>query len=379
VENAGRTPLLRRFPTSTNENLDYHPRRDMINPGAALQGLFALRDPVRGNECRELRDAVHTRTHALLVLLAGSADEYLTEIVQWRTGTVALPGHMGLSGVGLTEEQTVEWWEQQNRGARTRALARRQMVDAQAHLVTENPAQGGAQLLTAVQLLRSLPPGEIDQEATAAGALQLANTMGTHRETAGIAATELEQVLPVLTPTGQAATDVRRALEEVRARAPEELRECKTCGERKTKPAYSDNQWRKGQRRCKACQEAGITESIVAREERRQQQDSDTALAELHRQAVEAEHNRIQAELARRNALEHTDDDCPICLEAVGTTERSFFGCKHWLCTDCLGDMQRQLVRKRELAAADPTHNFHNDPRAMKMMCPKCRFVVEDA
>ena len=312
------------------------------------------------------------------MLLAGSADEYLTEIAHRRTGTVALPGHMGLSGVGLTEEQTIEWWEQQNTGARTRALARRQMADAQAHL-EENPAQGGAQLLTAVQLLRNLPPGEIDQEATAAGALQLANTVGTQRETAEIAAAELERVLPVLTPTGQAATDIRRALQDVRARAPEELRECKTCGERKTKAAYSDNQWRKGQRRCKACQEAGITESVVAREERRQQQESDTALAELHRQAVEAERNRIQAELARRNALEHTDDDCPICLEAVGTTERSVFGCNHWVCADCLGDMQRQLVRKRELAAADPTHALHADPRAMKMMCPKCRFVIEDA
>jgi hypothetical protein len=30
---------------------------------------------------------------------------------------------------------------------------------------------------------------------------------------------------------------------------------------------------------------------------------------------AQARSQRIELELARRNAMEHTDDDCPICLE----------------------------------------------------------------
>lgn len=107
VENAGPKPLLRRFPRTEDEPMEYRrdARRSARNVGAAIQALCHLRGPK--NSCREVLEVVLKRQHGLLCLLAGSADEYLTEIVRKRTGTVMLPGHMGLGGVGLTEEEAM--------------------------------------------------------------------------------------------------------------------------------------------------------------------------------------------------------------------------------------------------------------------------------
>lgn len=237
-------------------------------------------------------------------------------------------------------------------GARVRAFARRQLAHATAELRAWNEREGErreavraeAQVLSVIQILRDLPQEEQDQQLLAQAALQLASTTGARPETADRAVLELERVT-ALEGWDNGSTpglDVQRALDEVRDGLPTKTRQCKSCGELKPKEDFSDNQWRKGKRRCKPCQSAGVVATIEAQQDLEAAQEEAADFRRIHQEAAEAEAARVRAELARRNANEHDDGDCPICFEDVDEAERCALHegtVMHWMCGSCLRDM----------------------------------------
>lgn len=56
------------------------------------------------------------------------------------------------------------------------------------------------------------------------------------------------------------------------------------------------------------------------------------------------ERARLAAELARRNANEHTDDDCVICFQETPEEERSVLHGAHWVCRVCHEDMRARDI-----------------------------------
>ena len=66
------------------------------------------------------------------------------------------------------------------------------------------------------------------------------------------------------------------------------------------------------------------------------------------------ERERLAEELARRNANEHTDDDCVICFQTTPEAQRSALHDAHWVCRECHDDMRARDIHS----------------------CPQCRAVV---
>jgi len=125
-----------------------------------------------------------------------------------------------------------------------------------------------AGIIKALGLLRSLPAEDQNPQLVARAVEALAASTGARPATAARAAEEIQGVLSTtrgLEESSAAGASARRSLESARSHVPEECRFCKSCGARKPKAEYSDNQWRKGQRRCKTCQNAGITTSVAQR------------------------------------------------------------------------------------------------------------------
>jgi hypothetical protein len=240
-------------------------------------------------------------------------------------------------------------WVEQTAGMRTRSLARRQierargLQDIAAARGTNEAVQAEAQLLSAIELLRQLPREEQSMELLVAASLQLADTMGARAETAARAARALDDVMatPGWDTSRPEAAQVQRARDDTRARVPVEQRCCLFCGEHKPKADFTDNHWRKAKRRrCKQCQDAGILTTVASRTEEIYAHDDAEAFRRLHEEAAATEKRRVEEELARRNANEHTDAECPICFDECEATERKVLhGDMHWLCKDCLTDM----------------------------------------
>ena len=144
---------------------------------------------------------------------------------------------------------------------------------------------------------------------------------------------------------------------------PTEGRVCKACKESKPQDAFSANQWRgkASKRRCLACQHE--SKPIEVEDEDLENRLQMIALEEKRR--VE-EAQRIELELARRNAMEHTDDDCPICLEPIDCAERCVLPCdtRHWLCKPCL---------RKSIAHKQAHLDQHGSPSPQAFECPQCR------
>jgi hypothetical protein len=243
-------------------------------------------------------------------------------------------------------------------GAQTRVLARKMLeVSERALASTRSSERAGegdvlraeASIMKALHLLRSLPADDQNPELIARAVDALAASTGARPATAARAAVEIEGVL--LTARGfeeesAAGASARNSLQNVRSCVPEERRSCKACGEHKPKVAYSDNQWRKGQRRCRPCQSAQITTTVTQRTEGQAAEEEASALRALYEQHLQAEENRVQEELARRNKNEHNDADCVICFDETTPDERIVLhGTMHWLCAGCLKEML--AVKKR--------------------------------
>lgn len=120
-------------------------------------------------------------------------------------------------------------------------------------------------------------------------------------------------------------------------------RRCRVCNEAKPQGAYTRYQWRKrrDRRRCKACQASGILTSWEELTEQQEREREAAEMAALHQERVDAELAKIQAELARRNAMEPDDNECPVCFEDIRADEKCTLPCnaKHWLCRACLAQL----------------------------------------
>ena len=82
--------------------------------------------------------------------------------------------------------------------------------------------------------------------------------------------------------------------------------------------------------------------------------------------ALEADMARVQQELAKRNAVERSDQECPVCFDEFGEEQRCCLPCssKHWLCKGCLSDLTTVQQQK-------------SPPEGVP--CPHCRAEVPDA
>ena len=121
-------------------------------------------------------------------------------------------------------------------------------------------------------------------------------------------------------------------------RIPEdELRHCVACDVSKPSSAYTANQWRKGRRRCRECQTGSVVRDAEAHACARADADM---LAAVFDELALRERTRLTDELARRNANEHTDDECVICFQSTLDSERSALHGAHWVCVMCRDDMR---------------------------------------
>ena len=75
-------------------------------------------------------------------------------------------------------------------------------------------------------------------------------------------------------------------------------------------------------------------------EQEKAEQDEHAELESNYAEGLAKERLRIQAELARRNALERSDTECPICFDLTAEADTCVMPCssKHWLCRGCLRD-----------------------------------------
>ena len=91
--------------------------------------------------------------------------------------------------------------------------------------------------------------------------------------------------------------------------------------------------------------------------------------------AVAEERRRVEAELARRNELEHADTECCVCFEEANESDgrpRCSFPChkEHWLCAPCMKD--------HILASQNRMDANTNQPAPVAVQCVKCRAQVPD-
>lgn len=141
-----------------------------------------------------------------------------------------------------------------------------------------------------------------------------------------------------------AAPHIARRARAVLGRVPtwprlpeDELRRCAACNVSKPSADFTVNQWRKGNRRCRACQSNSVVRDAAAQVSVRADAD---ALAAAFDELALRERTRLSEELARRNAHEHTDDECVICFQTTPEIERSALHDAHWVCVVCREDMR---------------------------------------
>jgi len=247
-------------------------------------------------------------------------------------------------------------------GAQHRALARKLLEASMRSLATARESErtgpadvmrAEAGIIKALGLLRSLPAEDQNPQLVARAVEALAASTGARPATAARAAEEIQGVLSTtrgLEESSAAGASARRSLESARSHVPEECRFCKSCGARKPKAEYSDNQWRKGQRRCKTCQNAGITTSVAQRVEEAAEEEEASAMRKLYQQQVEAEEQAVQEKLKKLNENERTDAECAICIDEFAPEQRLVLhGTMHWLCVGCLEDMLAPTGSRRPL------------------------------
>lgn len=111
-----------------------------------------------------------------------------------------------------------------------------------------------------------------------------------------------------------------RAVETRRAAL--DVRTCHACARALSAGAFSNNQWRKGRRRCYQCQETGRPAALATAS-----RDDDVA---------ELEAALAAASLAAREARElQRDDECYICFEVTEREDRAALHDAHWVCREC--------------------------------------------
>ena len=216
---------------------------------------------------------------------------------------------------------------------RTRAYAWKLLAPAQGPQSTD----AAVQRLLAVMVLMCELPAEDRSVAFFDQAAAVLMTL-TRSESVAAAIAELAQVVSLW--EAEAPESIRRALEQLRRQQEqrEEVRLCRSCGRRQGREAFSQNQWRSGQRRCLECQRAGVLTSVDELAHEAAEEEDRAAMAALHAEGMAKERARIQEELSRRNACERSDNECAVCFEETGVDARCAMPCnsRHWLCKGCL-------------------------------------------
>ena len=218
---------------------------------------------------------------------------------------------------------------------RMRAHAWRLLADAGDSGPADSSHTSIQRLLAAMELMRKLPA----QERSLPFFIQAAKLLTAHARPESLAAAvaELESVLSLC--GAETADPILRALEQLRNLGREEERRlCKFCGHSRPREAFSQNQWRRGQRRCIECQQGGVLTTVDQRGCQSAEEAGRAAMAAIFAEGMERERIRIQEELARRNSCERADSECAVCFEVTDVESRYAMPCNllHWLCKSCL-------------------------------------------
>ena len=256
------------------------------------------------------------------------------------------------------------------RAARARAFAERQMSRA-VESVAQEPQVAGARLVSSLEIMRSLPPVERSAQFVARAAARLAESVTALPAMASASAEALRQYVRAddwsETPAEHQAT-VERALTQIEATAPEETRPCDYCGAIKPRSGFTNNQWRKGKRRCIGCQESNVERTLQQKADAEEAAEGRGALEACFEGILNDERRKAQEEQARMNANERDDDECRVCFESLSEDERCCLPChsSHWTCRGCLANRRDALLKERQ-----------TDPGKM-MICHMCRAEVAD-
>ena len=245
--------------------------------------------------------------------------------------------------------------------ARARALAWRAVRGASSR-GGDNESDPLTECLSASELMRGLPPHEQSLPFfVAMGACLVKLTTRANSAALAAAAREVSTALLEIRASSAAASEVTAALEaslvSLRERAASLRRECKCCGELKGKEAFSTNQWKQSKRRCLSCQQSGVSTTLEERTERAAAEEEARAFAKVHEERMAIERARVKEELARRNACERPDEECPICFDVIADAAMwAAFPCnaKHTVCKGCLREMAENDRANGKLSSACP-------------------------
>ena len=108
--------------------------------------------------------------------------------------------------------------------------------------------------------------------------------------------------------------------------------------------------------RCLRCQQSGVSTTVEERAELAAQEEEAGAFARIHEERMAVERARVQQELARRNACERPDDECPICFEAIPDAGWVAMPCneKHRVCKECLMEITSHAKSSGKLSCSCP-------------------------
>ena len=168
--------------------------------------------------------------------------------------------------------------------------------------------------------MRTLPPHEQSLPFFVAMGARLVK-LTTRADSAALAAAlEVSTALLEICASNAAASEVTAALEaslaSLRERAAS-LRRVQVLWGGQGKEAFSTNQWKQSKRRCLRCQRSGVSTTLEERAERAAAEEEASAFARIHEERMAIERARVKEELARRNACERPDEECPICFDVI--------------------------------------------------------------
>ena len=276
-------------------------------------------------------------------------------------GAPGSSGVGGVGGVGVGVGGGGGGGDGAVQAARARALAWRAVRGASSR-GDGNESDPLTECLSASELMRTLPPHEQSLPFFVAMGARLVK-LTTRADSAALAAAALEvsTALLQICASNAAASEVTAALEaslaSLRERAASLRRECKCCGEVKGKEAFSTNQWKQSKRRCLRCQQSGVSTTLEERAERAAAEEEASAFARIHEERMAIERARVKEELARRNACERPDEECPICFDVIADAAMwAAFPCnaKHTVCKGCLREMAENDKANGKLSSACP-------------------------
>lgn len=277
------------------------------------------------------------RQNVIFATLLGVAACYLDQCGKSSTHLLA-PMVMHSSSASVSDAQIKKRLKDMEAHERTHAIARAQLVAADAFVDEDQMLAAEVRLTIAIQQLSKLALPDFSLLVRAAEKLA-----GVVRPpTANGAAKEIDGALAL----GDWPVDLQKAMKEAQKKiqalipAPIECRKCSFCGHEKQRSEFTKNQWLKGKRRCHTCQGSDITMTPGQLAEAAEQAAGNAAMARLYEEQMRKQRMRVDAECKRRNEGAPSDNECIVCWEKWGgafpLTYRAALPCGHQLCASCL-------------------------------------------